>query len=59
MKIKRTRAFIEIIEAMNNGNEKKANAMVRIVSKSIAKTRREKGTSSEIALTRREKVYFD
>lgn len=57
-KITQTQAFIEIAEAINNGQEKKANAMINIVGKSIAADNKRKEVNTNINLTRKEKVYF-
>ena len=57
-KISRTQAFIEIAEAINNGREKEANAMINIVGKSIAADNRKKEVNADINLSRKEKVYF-
>lgn len=50
-KISRTQALIEIVEAINNGSEEKANAMINIVGKSIAADNRRKEINENINLS--------
>lgn len=50
--------FIEIAQAMNSGQERKANEMINIVGRSIATDNRKKEINPTIELKRKEKVIF-
>lgn len=57
-KISKSQAFIEIARAINNGQEKKANAMINVVGRSIAADNRSKIINPNVEMKRKEKEMF-
>lgn len=57
-KISRVDAFLGIVEAIDNGQSKRANQMMKVVENSIRSDKRNKEYSSNIELRRDEKSLF-
>lgn len=57
-KISRVDAFLGIVEAIDSGQSKRANQMMKVVENSIRSDKRNKEYSSNIELKRDEKSLF-
>lgn len=57
-KISKSQAFIDIVQAINNGQDKKANDMINIVGRSIAADNRSKVINPNVELKKNEKAMF-